>query len=126
MSEGVSPNGPAVGKERELADRLARCEQAEALGKLAREVAHDFGNLLTIISGNVELIESSLRGDERAMQQLRDLRYATEEAGDLIQGVLSFTELGIAEPTLCDLRQLVQDAFQRNLFSNFLGRCLIL
>jgi CheY-like chemotaxis protein len=63
----------------------------EAFGQLAGGVAHDFNNILTVIQGNVSLLQvGQLPAAERAAAIAETLR-AAERAGNLTRQLLTFS-----------------------------------
>jgi PAS domain S-box-containing protein len=77
----------ALAEERE---RSARAQRLESLGLLAGGVAHDFGNLLTIIIGNTGVLRAqpdiSPAVDKRAVE----IESAAWRAQELSRGLLAF------------------------------------
>ncbi|OCP36139.1 hypothetical protein [Ensifer sp. LC163] len=60
----------------------------ESLGKIAGEVAHDFGNIISTLSGNLHLLETA---GPTAAATLRQKMGATAELGaTLVQRLLAF------------------------------------
>ena len=48
-------------------EMLARSQQLETIGQLDGGVAHDFNNILSVIAGNLHLLETASNPDERAL-----------------------------------------------------------
>ena len=66
---------------------LARAQKLEAVGKLTGGVAHDFNNILHIISANVQLI---LRADASHRKRLLSILDAVERGAKLAGQLLAF------------------------------------
>ena len=105
------PDGGAVWlfsevTERRLVDaRLAEIQRVETLGKVTGEVAHDFGNILSTISGNLHLLESA------EPDSAKKLRTRIEDAVDLgvtlTERLLAFARKQHLEPQRTDIVDLL-------------------
>lgn len=84
---------------------LARSQKLEAVGKLTGGVAHDFNNILHIISANVQLL---LRSDNNSEKRLRSILDAVERGGKLSSQLLAFARRQPLHPSLVDVRQLIE------------------
>jgi signal transduction histidine kinase/CheY-like chemotaxis protein len=93
--------------------RLARTERIEAIGQLTSGVAHDFNNLLTVIIGNIEFLEASVRSgdtlDDRACTRLATMREAAERGGNLTHQLLAFARRQRLDPKPIDLNATVSE-----------------
>ena len=95
-----------VSKRRELDERLRALQRTEALGKIAGEVAHDFGNVLSTISTSLHLMETA------PPDRLPGLRHSLGSALDmgtaLTQRLLAFARRLNLDPEVMDLNALVE------------------
>jgi signal transduction histidine kinase len=94
--------------EVEIDKSLQQHQRMEALGRMASEVAHDFGNLLTVILGYSELLEPELPDAGEAAVYLSEIRRAAQQASVLTCQLLSFGRHSRAVVAPVDLAVLVQ------------------
>lgn len=83
----------------EAAVRSVQAQKMEAVGQLAGGVAHDFNNILTAITGNLDLYEA-IDDPEEKDQFVRDAQQATERAAALVRQLLAYSRkstLAVAE-----------------------------
>lgn len=77
-------------QQREVAQAaLVQSQRMEALGQLTGGIAHDSNNLLTVIMGNLEMIEDELHGHP-AMKYLKEAEEAAHMGARLNQRLLTF------------------------------------
>ena len=95
-----------VTERRRLTDRLQQIDRIEALGKVAGDTAHDFGNILSTIATHAHLLEV----DETlaAHPSLSAIKNATEYGGSLTQRLLAFAKKQHLAPEVVDLNTLVE------------------
>ncbi|HOW70799.1 MAG TPA: ATP-binding protein [Phycisphaerae bacterium] len=86
-----------------LEDLLRQTHKLEALGQLAGGVAHDFGNLVTVILGNVALLRGSLEGRATAKESLDMIEQAAQDAMALARSMLTFSRRLPVQKKLIDL-----------------------
>ncbi len=60
-----------------------RPSRGESASEVAASVAHDFNNVLTVISGNLALAERHAAGNPKLIRLLNNIRLAAERASDL-------------------------------------------
>jgi signal transduction histidine kinase/HAMP domain-containing protein len=95
-----------VSERRALDDRMRQMQRTEALGKIAGEVAHDFGNILSTISTSLALIETVPPDRVPALRQ--SLGTALDIGTALTQRLLAFARRLNLEPEVMDLNTLVE------------------
>jgi PAS domain S-box-containing protein len=101
-----------VGLLRDMTDELARqnivvqAQRMEALGQLTGGIAHDSNNLLTVITGNLEMLEEELP-NHPAMKYLREAQEAAQMGARLNQRLLTFARRRRLEPQVVNLNDQV-------------------
>ncbi|MCI0738904.1 MAG: PAS domain S-box protein [Gemmataceae bacterium] len=83
---------------RQTLDELHRAQRLELVGKLASGTIHDFNNLLSVVLGLAELIQTSLPQDSPVHEDMRRLMDAGEQASHLARQLLAFSK--VARPKL--------------------------
>jgi PAS domain S-box-containing protein len=84
---------------------LLRSQKLEAVGKLTGGVAHDFNNILHIISANVQLM---LRSDDNSRKRLLNILDAVERGKKLAAQLLAFARRQPLHPSVVNLAQLIE------------------
>ncbi len=95
--------------ERELAEsQIRHAQKMESLGVLTRGIAHDFGNLLTVVIGNLRMLRKrAALSDERCLQHMDLVDEAAKKAADLTSHLLAFARTGAHKPEQLDLNDIV-------------------
>lgn len=112
LRESPLPGGGAVvlvsdaTERRQMEDRLRPIQRIEALGKVSCEVAHDFGNILSTISGSLHLMEGASPERQTALRQ--SIAAAVDLGRALTGRLLAFARRQHLEPELVDLPLLVE------------------
>ena len=83
---------------------LARSQKLEAVGKLTGGVAHDFNNILHIISANVQLMLKTGNNSEKRLHGILD---AVERGGKLAAQLLAFARRQPLHPSLVQVDRLL-------------------
>ncbi|SDR47697.1 ATP-binding protein [Pseudovibrio sp. Tun.PSC04-5.I4] len=108
------PEGGAVWSFSDATDRGFVREQAqqkqklESLGQLTGEVAHDFNNILTSISGSVGIIERKTGQRSEINGNLQRIHNAVEIATNLTQRLLAFARKQHLEPEVVEINHLIE------------------
>ncbi len=96
-------------EKRELQLRIARAEKMEAIGLLAGGVAHDGNNILTGISGYLQLLEMNLPEDDPNRVYIKGSLAASEQMGRLIDDLLTLTRNVVTSKEPVNLNDIISD-----------------
>ena len=75
-----------------LEEQLREAQKMEAVGRLAGGVAHDFNNVLTVVSGHAELLREEVAGPQ-GQEDISVILDAVRRASDLTRQLLAFSRL---------------------------------
>jgi signal transduction histidine kinase len=92
---------------REIEERYLQTQKLEAVGLLAGGIAHEFNNLLTVISGYTTLLLNKSQIDQDSRERLEGIELAGERARRLTRRLLSFSRRQVFEAKVVDLNTLV-------------------
>jgi len=101
----IRPRREAQQRLDEARGALLRSQKLEAVGKLTGGVAHDFNNILHIISANVQLM---LRNEEASRKRLVSIMDAVERGKKLAAQLLAFARRQPLHPSVVDLAQMIE------------------
>jgi len=97
-------------ERKRVEEELRQAHKMEALGLLAGEVAHDFGNLLSIILGNAQLGLAEVQPNEPPYQELANIERTSLRAAELTQQLLAFGRRRLLQPESLDLNHVVGES----------------
>ncbi|NNL41182.1 MAG: response regulator [Desulfobacterales bacterium] len=75
-------------------DRLEKIRNLESIAALSGGIAHDYNNLLTVIIGNISLIQSYIEPDDMISGLLEEALEASMTAKSLTQKLITFSKGG--------------------------------
>jgi PAS domain S-box-containing protein len=102
--EGVAED---ITEKRALEAQLRQAQKMEAVGRLARGVAHDFNNVLAAIIGCSDLIALRLKPTDLWFEETQEIRKAAERGAALTRQLLTFSRKQMLDAQLVDLNVLV-------------------
>lgn len=114
-------------KERQLAvegralleEQLRQSQKMEALGQLAGGVAHDFNNMLTIITGYSELVINRMSDKDPIVSDMLAIKEAGDRAATLTSQLLTFGRRQALQYSTIDLNGTVESA--RDMLQRMIG-----
>ena len=88
---------------------LRQSQRLEAIGRLAGGAAHDFNNILGVITGYAELMRKQVPEDHPARPRLEGILKAAERAAGLTRQLLAFSRKQLMQPKVLDLNLSLRD-----------------
>ena len=98
-----------VTEQKRLEEQLRHAQKMDAIGQLAGGVAHDFNNILTVISGHASLLQSGAGLAGPAARSAQQIGQAAERAAALTRQLLTFSRRQIMQPRRLDLNDVVRN-----------------
>src|SRR4029077_2810377 len=80
-----------ISQRKQLEDQLVHAQKMEAVGRLAGGVAHDFNNMLTVISGYTRMILDELPPLDPLREYADEVGRAADRAGAITNQLLAFS-----------------------------------
>jgi two-component system cell cycle sensor histidine kinase/response regulator CckA len=105
--QGIVINAQDITERRLLEEQFRQSQKMEAIGRLAGGVAHDFNNMLGVITGYSDVLLHRPDLDEPARECLQEVLIAAERAANLTRQLLLFSRQELPSPQVLDLRELV-------------------
>jgi PAS domain S-box-containing protein len=105
-------------------EALRHSEKLEIVGRLAGGIAHDFGNLLTVITGAAGQMLDALPADSPLHERAQTIADSADRASALVRQLLAFGRPHAESRTVLDVNAIIRDAEQ--LLRRLLGEHIVL
>ena len=103
-----------ITKRKKMEETLLQSEKLKSLGGITAGVAHEFNNILAVILGTAELLDSGFEDDQELKKGLNGIIVAGENGAGIVKDMLSYVksqeEAGISNYTPFDIRCLLEEA----------------
>jgi signal transduction histidine kinase/CheY-like chemotaxis protein len=90
--------------------QVRQAQKMEAIGQLTGGVAHDFNNILTVITGTIEILGEAVKDSPHLAQITNMIGAAAARGADLTQHLLAFARRQPLQPRSVDVNALVIEA----------------
>ncbi|GFO56029.1 hypothetical protein GMSM_30360 [Geomonas sp. Red276] len=92
-----------------LEEQLRQSQKMEVIGKLAGGVAHDFNNILQVISGYGALLQMDRLLNDKQRDEVDQILSSVEKAAQLTHGLLAFSRKQVMTLSTVDLNDVVNN-----------------
>jgi signal transduction histidine kinase len=97
--------------EKNVADlQLRQAQKMEAVGQLTGGIAHDLNNILTVITGTIEILAEAVADQPQLLVVAKMIDEAAARGADLTQRLLAFARKQPLQPLEVDVNALVIEA----------------
>ncbi len=93
----------------ETAQQLQQAQKLDAVGKLTGGVAHDFNNMLTVITGTIEILKEGVSDKPGALAIAELIDQAADRCSELIRHLLAFARKQPLRPRHVDINTAIAD-----------------
>jgi len=104
---GASVIARNITEQKRAEDQLRQAQKMEAVGRLAGGVAHDFNNVLGIITACTELLRGRL--EPNTAEYVENIRTAAQRGASLTRQLLAFSRRQAIQPTIFDLNERLHE-----------------
>lgn len=101
-----------VSERRLLERQLRQAQKMEAIGRLAGGIAHDYNNILHVISGYSEIAKDKVAAEHPVANYLLQIKAAADKATRLTRQLLMFSRQQVVFPKVVDLNAVVSNILQ--------------
>jgi signal transduction histidine kinase len=89
--------------------QVRQAQKMEAIGQLTGGVAHDFNNILTVITGSIEILSDAVKHRRDLAPIAKMISAAAQRGADLTQHLLAFARRQPLQPRSTDVNAMVID-----------------
>ena len=97
-----------ISARKEIEETLRQSQKMEVVGQLTSSIAHDFGNFLNVIKGNLQILQLSELGRKNT-EYVESALAGAELAEKLIRQLLSFSRRQELELEVLNIDTLIED-----------------
>ncbi|SHM73198.1 PAS domain S-box protein [Bradyrhizobium lablabi] len=90
--------------------QMRHVQKMDAIGQLTGGVAHDFNNILTVITGTIGILEEAVAGQPELVSIAKLIDEAAERGASLTKHLLAFARKQPLQPREIDVNSLVLEA----------------
>jgi signal transduction histidine kinase len=99
-----------ISQRKLLEEQLQHAQKMEAVGRLAGGVAHDFNNMLTVISGYNRMLLDELSPSDPLRSYVEEALTAADRAAELTNQLLAFSRRQIMQPKVVNVNHVVKQS----------------
>src|ERR1017187_1647855 len=106
---GASAIARDITAQRKAEGQLHQSQKMEAIGRLAGGDAHDFNNILAIISACTEFLRDRIDRAAESSQYVENIQKSIERGSSLTRQLLTFSRSSVIRPRVLDLNERLKD-----------------
>lgn len=105
------PEARDASKRKQAEDHLIRSQKMEALSKIVGGIAHDYNNMLGVITGYTGLLKRKCQNVEGTEKFIEEIIHATERGKKLTRKMLNFSRPESSHAEACNINQTLKSFY---------------
>jgi PAS domain S-box-containing protein len=98
-----------VTQKRAAEEQLIQAQKMEAVGQLTGGIAHEFNNMLTVITGTIEILADAVKDNAPLATITKLISEAADRGAALTSSLLSFARKQALQPAEIDVNDLLEE-----------------
>lgn len=98
-----------VTRKRAAEEQLVQAQKMEAVGQLTGGIAHEFNNILTVITGTIEILAEAVKDNPPLATITKLISQAADRGAALTSSLLSFARKQALQPADIDVNDLLEE-----------------
>ena len=90
-------------------EQLIQAQKMEAVGQLTGGIAHEFNNMLTVITGTIEILADAVKDNPQLATITKLISEAADRGAALTSSLLSFARKQALQPAEIDVNELLEE-----------------
>ncbi len=101
-----------VSQKRLAEEQLIQAQKMEAVGQLTGGIAHEFNNMLTVITGTIDILADGVKGNPNLAVIAKMISDAADRGARLTSSLLAFARKQPLQPAEIDVNDLIEEVVQ--------------
>jgi len=98
-----------ITQKRAAEEQLIQAQKMEAVGQLTGGIAHEFNNMLTVITGTIEILAEAVKDNPPLATITKLISEAADRGAKLTSSLLSFARKQALQPADIDVNELLEE-----------------
>lgn len=98
-----------ITQKRAAEEQLIQAQKMEAVGQLTGGIAHEFNNMLTVITGTIEILADAVKDNPPLATVTKLISEAADRGAALTSSLLSFARKQALQPAEIDVNELIEE-----------------
>jgi PAS domain S-box-containing protein len=98
-----------ISQKRLAEEQLIQAQKIEAVGQLTGGIAHEFNNMLTVITGTIDILADGVKGNPNLAAITKMISEAADRGARLTSSLLAFARKQPLQPVEIDINGLIEE-----------------